>query len=188
MSNPLRILQALDRNLTAPAEITIFGRAALALGFPNAPASFQNTRDVDAILSFEWLSSQDEHSDFWVAQQRTNAELANDGLYLTHLFRESEVIIQPDWLARRVGLALSLARLTLYRPAVADLILTKMARGDEQDLEDIRFLLAQEPLSPEQLQQAFARARVPDVPEIAELFLAAQPKVLKLADDVAHGT
>src|ERR1017187_5735908 len=32
MNNPLRILQALDRHLTGPAEITLFGRAALALG------------------------------------------------------------------------------------------------------------------------------------------------------------
>jgi hypothetical protein len=32
MNTPLRILQALDRHLTGPAEITLFGRAALALG------------------------------------------------------------------------------------------------------------------------------------------------------------
>lgn len=28
MNNPLRILQTLDRHLTAPAELTLFGRAA----------------------------------------------------------------------------------------------------------------------------------------------------------------
>jgi hypothetical protein len=33
MSNPLRILKALDQHLTLPAEITLFGRAALALGY-----------------------------------------------------------------------------------------------------------------------------------------------------------
>jgi len=31
MNNPLHILQTLDRHPTKPAEITIFGRAALAL-------------------------------------------------------------------------------------------------------------------------------------------------------------
>jgi len=31
MSNPLLILQTLDRHLSRPAEITLFGRAALAL-------------------------------------------------------------------------------------------------------------------------------------------------------------
>ena len=40
MNNPRHILQTLERHLTKPAEITIFGRAALALGFPNSPAAF----------------------------------------------------------------------------------------------------------------------------------------------------
>ena len=53
MSNPLRILQTFDRHLTGPAEMTLFGRAALALGFPAALPGFHNTRDVDAILSYQ---------------------------------------------------------------------------------------------------------------------------------------
>jgi hypothetical protein len=64
------------------------------------------------------------------------------------------------------------------------LVLTKMARADEEDLEDIQFLLSQKSISPRELQAAFARARVPDVTEIRELFIAAQPKVLKLANDL----
>jgi hypothetical protein len=51
-----------------------------------------------------------------------------------------------------------------------DLILTKMARGDENDLADIRFLLRQEPISADQLRAAFQCARVPGVPEIEELW------------------
>ena len=50
MNNPLRILQTLDRHLTAPAELTIFRRAALALGYPDSPALFATAHDVDAIL------------------------------------------------------------------------------------------------------------------------------------------
>jgi hypothetical protein len=64
--------------------------------------------------------------------------------------------------------------------ATLDLILTKMARGDETDLADIGFLLTCEPLSADQLRAAFAHARVRDVPEIQALFCAAQPKVLAL--------
>ena len=184
MSNPLRILQVLDRRLTRETEMILFGRAALALGFPSAPERFHSTRDVDGILSADWLSAEDENLDFWIAQQATNAELSGDGLYLTHLFRESEVILQPNWLTRLVKLPLPLSKLTVYRPAVIDLILTKMARGDEQDLEDIDFLLKQEPIPAQALREAFARARIPDVTEMRELFLAAQPKVLKLAADV----
>jgi len=56
-----------------------------------------------------------------------------------------------------------------------------MARGDEQDLADIRFLLRQETLTEEQLRAGFQKARVPDMPEIRELFQTAQPKVLALA-------
>jgi hypothetical protein len=181
VSNPRRILEVFDRHLTGPAEITLFGRAALALAFPSAPAQFHNTRDVDAILPFKWLSAEDENMDFWLAQQATNEELSPEGLYVTHLFRESEVIVQPDWASRRVKLPLRFVKLAVYRPAVVDLILTKMSRADEQDLEDIQFLLHQESVPASELSKAFSRARVPDVAEIRALFLAAQSKVLRLA-------
>lgn len=181
MNNPLRILQTLDRHLATPVEINLFGRAALALGYAASPAAFAATHDVDAILPLAWLESEDENLDFWEAQQRTNAELESEGLYLTHLFREFEIVLTPDWLSGRVRIPLALQHLTVFRPATLDLILTKMARGDENDLADIGFLLAREPLTDDQLRAAFARARVPDVPEIQALFRAAQPKVLALA-------
>jgi len=88
-------------------------------------------------------------------------------LNITHLFGEMDVILQPGWL----------------RAGIIDLILTKMARADQQDLKDIRFPLSQQAVSRQKLLEAFARARVPDVGEIRHLFLAAQPKVLKLAGE-----
>jgi hypothetical protein len=181
MSNPLRILSTLDQHLTLAAEITLFGRSALALGYAQAPDHFHNTQDVDGILPLAWLQPPDEHQDFWQAVQRTNTELESDGLYLTHLFREVDVILQPDWLIRRLRLDVSLRKLAVFRPATIDLILTKMARADDDDLQDIRFLLRQESMTRDQLETAFARARVPDVPEIRELFNRARPKVLALA-------
>jgi hypothetical protein len=42
-------------------------------------------------------------------------------------------------------------------------------------------LLTREPLTADDLRGVFARARVPDVPEIQALVRAAQPKVLALA-------
>lgn len=184
MNNPLHILQTLDRHLTKPAEITIFGRAALALGFPNSPAAFATTQDVDAILPLAWLAAEDQNLDFWEAQQKTNVELESSGLYITHLFRELEIILTPDWLTGRVRVPLDLRKLTVFRPATLDLILTKMARGDENDLADIQFLLQQEAISTDQLRAAFTGARVPDVAEIQELFCTAQSKVLELARSV----
>jgi hypothetical protein len=180
MSNPLRILGTLDQHLTLPAEITLFGRSALALGYAQAPDYFHNTQDVDGILPLAWLQPPDEHQDFWQAVQRTNAELEPDGLYLTHLFREVDVILQPDWINRRLRLDAGLRKLAVFRPATIDLILTKMARADEDDLQDIRYLLRQESLTRDQLETAFARARVPDMSEIQELFNRARPKVLAL--------
>jgi hypothetical protein len=181
MNNPLRILQTLDKNLTKPADITIFGRAAIALGYARSPDSFSATKDVDAILPFTWLSAPDENVDFWLAQQHTNEELEPEGLYITHLFREQEIILTPEWLSQRVQILLGLTKLTVFRPATADLILTKMMRGDETDLNDIRFLLEREPIAPANLATTFAKARIPELPEIRVLFETAKSKVLEIA-------
>lgn len=64
MNNPLRILQTLDRHLTAPAELTLFGRAALALGYAPGLPAFATTQDVDAILPLARLDAGDAHLDF----------------------------------------------------------------------------------------------------------------------------
>jgi hypothetical protein len=181
MNNPLEILRTLEKHLTKPAELTLFGRSALALGYPNSPPDFGATHDVDGIIPAD---GEEPNLDFWLAQQATNVDLQHRGLYITHLFSEMDVILRPDWHPQRVSLELALLRLKVSRPATIDLVLTKMARGDTQDLEDIQFLLAQERLSPEQLRNAFAQARVPDVPEIRELFVAAQPRVLSLAGEI----
>jgi hypothetical protein len=98
-----------------------------------------------------------------------------------------EVILTPDWLTRRVRIPRALQRLTVFRPATLDLILTKMARGDDNDLADIGFLLTREPLTADHLRAAFARARVPDIPETQALFLSAQPKVLALVQAGERG-
>jgi len=164
MNNPVEIVRTLNRHLTKPTELTLFGRAALAL--------------VDGIIP---IASGDPDIDFWLAQQATNEELKNRGLYITHLFSETDVILRPNWLSGRIAINLELEKLRLFRPATIDLILTKMARGDEQDLEDIRFLFSREPTSQTTLKEAFSLARIPDVNEIRQLFLAAQPKVLQLA-------
>jgi len=123
-----------------------------------------------------------------LAQQRTNTELEPEGLYLTHLFRELDVIVTPNWLSQRVGIPLGFRLLTVFRPAPLDLILTKMARGDENDVADIKFLLDREPLTTDQLRAAFTCARVPDIPETQALFRVAQPKVLALAEARERGS
>jgi hypothetical protein len=175
MNNPLEILRTLDGHLSKPIELTLFGRSALALGYSDPPPEYGATLDVDGIIP---VTAPEPDEDFWLAQHATNAELKRRGLYITHLFSELDVILQPDWIQRRVRLDLPLRNLQTFRPATVDLVLTKMARGDAQDLSDIQFLLQREPLSQEALRVAFTRARVPDMPEIQELFRAARSEVL----------
>jgi hypothetical protein len=55
MNNPLFILQSLDRHLDHPVELTLYGRAALALGFPTHESRHETTQDVDAIIPLAQL-------------------------------------------------------------------------------------------------------------------------------------
>lgn len=50
MNHPEQIVRALDMNLVNPTRLILYGRAALALGFPDPQPSFHATMDVDAIL------------------------------------------------------------------------------------------------------------------------------------------
>ena len=70
--------------------------------------------------------------------------------------------------------------MAVVRPATIDRILTKKAREDDDDLQDIQFLIQAESLARGQLEAAFAQARAPDVPEIQGLFNQACPKVLRV--------
>jgi hypothetical protein len=163
-------------------ELTLFGRAALALGFPSHDPRHETTRDVDAIIPLAQLDQLRADDQFWDARDATNAELAERGLYLTHLFTEADVFLLPDWLDRRVSISGPFPHLKLLRPATLDLILTKMMRGaDLEDLSDLEFLLGHEPKTDAELRAAFARARLPDIQELRDAFRAAQPKVLALA-------
>ena len=76
----VRIPATPDRYLTAPAEITIFGRATLALGYPNSAAAFAATHDVDAIFPLSWLEAPQSESGFWGyrKKQLEHAEPATD--------------------------------------------------------------------------------------------------------------
>lgn len=71
MNNPLHILRALDRHLTSPCHLYVYGRSALALGFPTAPAKYSATMDVDALLPAKDIQAIEQNADFWLAQEKT---------------------------------------------------------------------------------------------------------------------
>jgi hypothetical protein len=187
MNNPLEILTTFDRHLEQKTELTLFGRSALALGFPNPDPIYEATHDVDAILPNHQLETLRDEPSFWFAQENTNQQLKSKGLYITHLFSEMDIIIRPEWVDFRIAIPLSFKHLLIYRPAVVDLVLTKMMRGDADDLADIRFLLHEESVSASALEAAFARARIPDLIEIRDIFRNVQPKVLSIAQELERG-
>jgi len=170
-SNPLLILETLDRHLHSEVALYVYGRSALALGYAKAPAACHATMDVDAILPSRDLVALESNEDFWQAQEKTNAELQDSGLYCTHLFEEKQVILTPDWLQKTVALrACSFRNLRLHRPSTPDLVLTKMMRVDPQDRDDIRFLVAQPDSNGEEIRRALDSAVVPAVEEIGRAF------------------
>lgn len=179
MNNPERILSVLDRHLRQRTRVVLFGRAALAMGYGIQGSVFGVTQDVDAILPAVEMVRIETDRQFWDALEATNQELEPTGLYMTHLFTDEQVVLTTDWLQKIVVIRPKTAfcHLELFRLSGIDLILTKMMRNDPQDVQDIRFLLGQEKVTPAQLSQAFARARVPSVPEIAQTFQVMQPVV-----------
>lgn len=171
MNHPERILRLLDSHLAHPVRLILYGRAALALGFPNAAAEWAATLDVDAILPTKEMPQIEADEPFWEALDATNKALEPSGLYLTHLFLDTQVILSLNWLSEIVELPLAnLRHLTLFRPSNPDLILTKMMRIDPQDRADLLFLLSVTPMSVSQANVLFQHAQVPDIPEIHEAF------------------
>lgn len=186
-SNPLHILRTLDDYLVHPFSLYIYGRSALALGFPDAPAGYHATMDVDAILPAGDILAIDANEDFWQAQAKTNETLDSAGLYFTHLFEDRQVILTSDWLKKVVILEISgLKHLRLWRPSTEDLILTKMMRIDPQDREDIEFLLRQKDCSVAVLHESLDQAQIPPVTEIEDAFVANREWLLTCIEKIGN--
>jgi hypothetical protein len=186
MNNPERICTRSTDICASPRRIVLFGRAALALGYPDAPQEFGVTQDVDALLPAVEMTRIEADRQFWDALEAANKELEPAGLYMTHLFTDEQVVLTSDGCtspcAHPAGPRFSAPG--TGPPSGIDLILTKMMRNDPQDLQDIRFLLGgKNHRSPS--PRAFADARVPAIAEIGEAFLAMQPVVLSIADSQA---
>jgi hypothetical protein len=182
-NNPTEVLLALDHEMDHEVSLVLFGRAALALGFENAPSEFATTQDVDAIITLSQLPDLMEDLKFWEAQERTNLKLQPKGLYITHLFSEDQVFLRPDWERHIVPISRpDTQHLKLFRPHALDLILTKMMRGnDDLDMADIRFLMAQQNITTSQVDTAIKNARIPDVVELQDAFERAIPSVRAIA-------
>ncbi len=75
-SNSVRLLTRLDEMLESPADITLYGRAALELGFPNPKPEYSRSLDVDIVL---WMGQAEElqkSGNFWDALQKINDDIS----------------------------------------------------------------------------------------------------------------
>ncbi|MCP4398330.1 MAG: hypothetical protein GY801_13660 [bacterium] len=179
MNNAERILTALDRKLNACVELTLYGRAALFLGFESPPQEYALSKDVDAVF---WKGQAEmllETTNFWEAVNAVNRELADQELYISHFFEETQVILRPNWREQRVKINQSWNTLILYRLGDIDLLLSKLMRDDPIDLEDALFIYEHGTLDTETLKRAFQETRIPDIPEIKEQFELASQRFLR---------
>ena len=182
--NPTEVLLALDRELDHEVSLVLYGRAALYLGFSDAPAEFGTTQDVDGIIRLSQLSVLMEDHGFWEAQERANRFLEPMGLYITHLFSEDQVFLRPEWEEHLVPVLRPETRcLRLFRPHAMDLILTKMMRGnDPQDMEDVAFLVRKSGVTLAEMEVAFQQVRMPDLQELRDAFERALPPVRAIVE------
>lgn len=178
-SGPALILRTLDRFMTGAGEVRLFGGAAFVLGYGRS----RTTDDADLLVDYEECRALIDQAGFSEAVEATNRELEPRGLYLTHIFGPEQQVLTPEWRAacRPVPLP-GLTRLRISCLGPVDLALSKLGRGDDEDLADISFLLRSGQLEPGALRDAIGRARVP--PEYEETFAAARPKVLELLSQV----
>lgn len=186
MNNAEKILTALNRKLNSRIELTLYGRAAIFLGFESPPEESALSRDVDAVF---WKGQAEmllETTNFWEAVNEVNRELADQELYISHFFEESQVILRPNWRKQRVKIKRSWKNLILYRLGDIDLLLSKLMRDDPIDLEDALFVYEHGNLDIETLKRAFQETLIPDIPEIKEQFEIASQRFLKSIKHERH--
>jgi len=185
MDNPSLILLALDKRLNHELRLVLYGRSAVCLGFTDPPPEAAKTQDVDAIISIAQSKELASDTGFWDAVEGANAELAAQGLYITHLFNEEEVFLRHRWCDYLVPVAKpSLRWIRPFRPATIDLILTKMMRGnDPQDMADAAFMIHHDRISETQLLEAFEQMKPIELVELRDAFARAKPIILKLANE-----
>jgi hypothetical protein len=178
MNNAEIILACLDQKLNARIELTLYGRAALLLGFESPPDEYALSRDVDAVFWKGQAEMLFETTNFWTAVNEVNHELTDQELYISHFFEEDQVILRQDWRIQRIQVKGSWKHLDLSRLGDIDLLLSKLMRDDPIDLEDAMFIYEQGHLDIATLTQAFQDARIPDIAEIKEQFVLASHRFL----------
>jgi hypothetical protein len=167
------ILKTLDRYMSQRGTIRLMGGAALTLAYDLDRA----TEDADLLLDDKEAQFLAEHCDFGTALEKTNRDLEAHKLYVSNIWGPEQQILTPEWResCRALPNSLGLSNLSLEALGPLDIIVSKMARADNEDLSDISHLLRHEKLQEEQVRAAIARAQVPEI--LREVFLQSRPRV-----------
>ncbi len=154
------------------------GGAALILAY----GLNRSTEDVDLVLEDEELEVLIDEAEFGAAVEATNRELEPDGLFLTHIWGPEQQILTPDWKqsCRPVVGDWGTDILAVSALGPVDLILSKLCRADDADLDDIRYLIKTEGIERDVIEAAMARAEVPV--DFADVFPKNRRRVLALFD------
>jgi len=169
------IIRTLDRHLAGPADIRLFGGAALVLAY----GLTRTTEDADLLMDDDECSLLVDTADFGNAVERTNEELEPRGLYLTHIWGPEQQVLSPGWRARCRHAPLDgLKHIRLSVLGPTDIIVSKLARADELDLQDISWLLRRENLAPARVWAEVDLAVVPAI--LAEAFAQARIRLARV--------
>lgn len=172
------ILDELNARLDVPVELTLYGRAAIQLGFPNPPKDTLLSLDVDAVFWLGQAEQLNEKTNFWEAIEQVNHVLSSRGLYISHFFTEDMVILRPNWREERKKIQGAWSNLALYRLSDLDLLLSKLMRDDPQDQQDAQFIIEAASLNRAAVENALQKARIPDIAEVREQFQLASQRLM----------
>jgi hypothetical protein len=179
MTNAVKLLDALDVRLDSPVELTLYGRAALHLGFANPPAEYALSRDIDAVLWLGQAEDMAERGNFWESVEEVNRLFADQELYVSHFFEETQVVLTPEWRSKRVPIQGQWKQLRVFRLGDEDLFLSKLMRDDPIDRGDALYIAKAAHFSESRIRDLIQAARVPDIPEIKEQFRICSARILK---------
>ena len=169
-SNTQRILSTLDKYLSNEIDLVVYGKSAIHLLF-EGDRRISLTNDVDLIVPEVQVHLFDKRIDFWDALEKTNQDLEKSSLYLTHIFDEKQIILQPNWYSNKVKIQTDeLNYLNIFVPSPLDLIITKMMRVDPLDRSDIVFIFENAEIKPQDLRRYCIEAVCPDQAGIRDAF------------------
>jgi hypothetical protein len=179
VNNAQRILAALDSKLDSQVELTLYGRAAIVLGFEDVPKELAQSRDVDGVLWLGQAEKMTQETNFWEAVEKVNMQFREQELYISHLFVEDQLILTPQWKKQRLRISGPWRKLKVYRLGNEDLFLTKMMRDDPQDIADAKLIADRAGWDEKDIAAVVGKARLPNVVELREEFANAAGSFLR---------